>query len=91
MAGSKAIKVELGAQHESLQRRLDSGRYDDASDVMRAALRALDREESTLDDVLREEVRASMADKRPSIPADDVFKRLEARHARKVKADRRGA
>lgn len=91
MATSKAIKIELGAQQESLQRRLESGLYDDASDVMRAALRALDREESTLDDVLREEVRASMADKRPSVSADDVFKRLEARHARKVKADRRGA
>ena len=91
MAGSKAIKIELRAQQESLQRRLDSGLYNDASDVMRAALRALDREETTLDDVHREEVRASIADRRPSVAAEDVFKRLEARHARKVKADRRGA
>ncbi len=91
MASSKAISIELGAQQESLQRRLESGLYEDASDVMRAALRALDREEATLDDVLREEVRASMADKRPSVAAEDVFKRLEARHARKVKADRRDA
>jgi toxin ParE1/3/4 len=67
MASSKAIRVELGAQQESLQRRLESGQYDDASAVMRAALRAPDREESTLDDVLREKVRASKADKWPSI------------------------
>ena len=36
-------------------------------------------------------VLASMADKKPSIPAEAVFKRLEARHSRKVKATRRGA
>jgi antitoxin ParD1/3/4 len=91
MTASKAIQVDLGAQHASLKRRLESGQYDDASDVVKAALRALDREEATLDDVLREEVRASMADKRPSVPAEDVFRRLETRHARRVKAARRGA
>lgn len=91
MASSKAIRVELGAQHASLQRRLESGQYGDASEVLRDALRALDREDATLDEVLREEVRASMADKRPSVPAEDVFKRLRARHERKLKAAKRGA
>ena len=42
-------------------------------------------------EILRAKVLASMADKRPSIPAEAVFKRLEARHSRKVKATRRGA
>jgi hypothetical protein len=32
-----------------------------------------------------------MADKRPSVPAEDVFRRIEARHARKTKAAKRGA
>ena len=73
-----------------MQRRVKSGQYSDASDVLRAALRALDREEATLDEVLREEVRASMADKRPSVPAEEVFRRLEARHARRMKAGGRG-
>ena len=90
MATAKAIRVDLGAQHASLERRLKSGQYGDAGEVLRAALRALDREESTLEDVLREEVRASMADKRRSVPAEDVFRRLEARHARRVKASPRG-
>jgi hypothetical protein len=31
-----------------------------------------------------------MADKRASVPAETVFKRLEARHARRVKAPKRG-
>lgn len=91
MASNKAVHVDLGPQNASLQRRLKSGQYANASEVMRAALRALDREEATLDDVLREEVRISMADKRPSVPAEDVFRRLEARHVRAVKAGRRGA
>src|SRR5712671_5326755 len=86
MRENKAIQVDLGAQKAALERRLQSGLYDDASDVMRAALRALEREEAVLDEVLHEKVKASMADKRPSIPAADVFKRLRARHGRRVKA-----
>ncbi len=91
MATEKPISVDLGPQHASLQRRLESGQYRNASEVIRDALRALDREEAVLDDMLREEVRAAMADKRPSVPAETVFRRLEARHARKMKAAKRGA
>ncbi|MGB8399263.1 ribbon-helix-helix domain-containing protein [Bradyrhizobium sp.] len=91
MAPAKAISVTLGAQHSLLERRLDSGMYDDASDVVRHALRALDREDAALDEILRAKVRASMANKKPSIPAEAVFSRIEARHARKVKATKRGA
>ena len=36
-------------------------------------------------------VKASMANKKPNIPAEVVFKRLEARHARRVKATKRDA
>jgi antitoxin ParD1/3/4 len=91
MRSSRTHSVTLGPLEESLQRRLRSGDYDNASEVLRTALRALDREEAALDEILREKVRASMANKKPSIPAEDVFKGLEARHSRKVKAARRGA
>jgi len=91
MSESKAIQVDLGAQKAVLERRLRSGLYDDASDVMRAALRALEREEAFLDEVLRAKVKAAMADKRPSVPAADVFRRLRARHGRRAKAAGRGA
>jgi antitoxin ParD1/3/4 len=91
MRSSKPISVTLGSQQASLERRLRSGAYDNASEVLRHALRALDREEAMLEEVLRAKVELSMANPAPSVPAEDVFKRLRARHSRKVKAARRGA
>jgi antitoxin ParD1/3/4 len=90
MRTSKPISVTLGSQQVSLERRLKSGQYDNASEVLRHALRALDREDAMLDEMLREKVRASMADRRPSMPAADVFKRLRAHHGRRLKAAKRG-
>jgi antitoxin ParD1/3/4 len=43
MRTSKPITVTLGRQQASVDARLASGAYDSASEVMRAALRALDR------------------------------------------------
>jgi antitoxin ParD1/3/4 len=91
MRTSKPISVTLGRQHASLERRLKSGLYDNASEVLRHALRALDREETMLDEALREKVKASMADGRPSVPAGVVFRRLRAHHGRRLKATKRGA
>jgi antitoxin ParD1/3/4 len=51
-----------------------------------ANLGALDQRDTLVDELLREEVRASMADKRPSMPIDQVFKRARAAIARKAKA-----
>jgi len=91
MASTKAISVELGVQQASLQRHLESGHYEDASEVIRDALRALDQRDAVFDEALRAKVFASMANKRPRVPAVDVFRRLEARHARRMKATKRGA
>ena len=90
MRTSKPVSVTLGRQYDSLQRRLKSGLYDNASEVLRHALRALDREDAMLDEILREKVRASMADSRPSVPAGEVFKRLRAHQSRRLKAAKRG-
>jgi antitoxin ParD1/3/4 len=87
MRTSKPVSVTLGPQQESLERRLKSGDYASASEVLRHALRALDREEAALDQILHEKVRAALEDDRPSLPADGVFKRLRARHADSVQAD----
>ena len=81
MRTSKPITVTLGAQHASLEARLKSGGYDSASEVMRAALRALDREEVALDEILRRKIEASLADPRPNVPAEDVFARLRSMSA----------
>ncbi|MBI3444295.1 MAG: type II toxin-antitoxin system ParD family antitoxin [Magnetospirillum sp.] len=80
MRTSKPISVTLGPQQASLETRLKSGAYGSASEVIRAALRALDREEAALDEVLRRKVQASLADTHPNAPAEDVFARLHALH-----------
>jgi antitoxin ParD1/3/4 len=91
MRTSKPITVTLGPMQASLEKRLKSGSYDNASEILRSALRALDREETAIEDHLRTEVAASIADSRKSIPAADVFKRLRVVHAKAVKAAKRGA
>lgn len=78
MRSSKPISVTLGPQQAALDARLASGAYGSASEVMRAALRALEREEAALDEILRRKVEASLADSRPNLPAEDVFARLRA-------------
>jgi antitoxin ParD1/3/4 len=85
---SRPITVTLGDLHERVAARVKSGAYASASEVMRAAMRALDREEAAVTDWLRQRVDEAFADPRPNLPARGVFKRLRRHHARQVKADR---
>ena len=85
---SRPITVTLGDLQERVQARVKSGAYASASEVIRAAVRALDREEAALDDWLRQRVDEAFADPRPNVPAHEVFKRLRGHHARQVKAGR---
>jgi antitoxin ParD1/3/4 len=57
---------------------------------MRAAVRALEREEAAVNDWLQQRVTEAFADPRPSRPARDVFRRLRQHHARQVKAASNG-
>ncbi|MDW5317141.1 type II toxin-antitoxin system ParD family antitoxin [Rhizobium sp. PL01] len=91
MRSSKPITVSLGKQQAGIETRVASGAYESASEVVRAALRALDREEAALDEVLRAKVQEAIDDPRPSIPAEDVFGEMRAFHADRVKASKRGA
>lgn len=84
---SRPITVTLGDLHAHVEERVKSGAYASASEVMRAAVRALDREEAAMSDWLRERVTESFADPRPSIPAKEVFAQLRARHAERIKAE----
>ncbi|MCM2473868.1 type II toxin-antitoxin system ParD family antitoxin [Rhizobium sp. CG5] len=81
MRASKPITVTLGDQRDDIERRVSSGQYASASEVMRAALRALDREERMLDDLVATQVRQALEDTRPSVPARAAFARIEERHA----------
>lgn len=83
---SRPVTVTLGDLQERVDARVQSGQYASASEVLRAALRALDREEGALNEWMRERIKEAIEDPRPSIPAEDVFKRLRERHAERFPA-----
>lgn len=75
---SKPVTVTLGGMAERAQRLVDSGRYASMSEVVRAGLRALDREEAGLDALLKAKVEEALADPRPRVPMDEAFARIRA-------------
>jgi antitoxin ParD1/3/4 len=81
---SRPITITLGDLQPRVEARVKSGSYASVSEVMRAAVRALDREEAAVVDWLRRQVDESLSDPRPNIPARTVFKRLRAHHARQT-------
>ncbi len=87
MRTTKPITVTLGELHERVEARVRSGAYSSASEVVRAGLRALDREEEALDEIWRRKVQEAYDDPRPSIPAKEVFERLEKKHAALMKKE----
>lgn len=86
MRSSKPITVTLGSQQRRVDARLESGAYDSASEVLRAALRALDREEEVIDQIMRAKIQEALDDPRPGTDAEDVFDRLERKHDERVRA-----
>lgn len=78
----KPVTVTLGRQGQRAQDRVVAGQYASLSEVVRAGLRALDREEQALDDALRSRIAHALADGRPSLPQADVFARLRDHHHR---------
>lgn len=77
--------IALGDHYEKfIKSQLESGRYNNASEVVRAGLRMLEDFEASRERWLKSEIPARLADARddPSIgvPAERVFADLEARH-----------
>jgi antitoxin ParD1/3/4 len=67
-----------------VQDKVASGAYASESEVVSAGLRALERQErheTETEEWLRHRVPQSLADPRPSQPAEEVFSRLRAHHA----------
>lgn len=90
MRSSKSITLTLGKQQQVLDSLVSSGEYDSASEAVRAALRALERERDAINTIWREKVREALEDPRPSVPAEKVFADMRAFHDGQVKADKRG-
>jgi antitoxin ParD1/3/4 len=82
----KPVTVTLGPLAAKAQQRVGAGHYASLSEVIRAGLRALDREEQALDAILKARVEEALADPAPSIPQDEVFAALRARHESRSKA-----
>jgi len=87
--------VNLGPHFDRfVQEKLAEGRYQNASEVVRAGLRLLEDAEATNLE-RRAAIRAELAERandgRPSQPAARVFKDLRTHHQSQVKADAQGA
>jgi antitoxin ParD1/3/4 len=87
--------VNLGPHFDRfVQEKLAEGRYQNASEVVRAGLRLLEDAEATNLErraALRAELAERANDGRPSEPAARVFEDLRAHHQSQVKADTHGA
>jgi antitoxin ParD1/3/4 len=83
---NEKISITLPSEMvEEVKARVEAGRYASNSDVMRAALAALDREEQLMEQVVDTKIREALDDDRRGIPADLVFARLEKLHAAKMR------
>ena len=80
---SRPVTVTLGELQAVVDTRVRSGRYASASEVLRAGLRALDREEAALDEWMRRKVEQSLADPCADVPIDDAFARARAHIAKR--------
>jgi antitoxin ParD1/3/4 len=76
--------INLGEHFEQFVReRIARGRYQNASEVVRAGLRLLEESEIDLEaraKLLKDKINEAWDDPRPSRPADEVFNRIEAIH-----------
>jgi antitoxin ParD1/3/4 len=84
------LTLALGDLAEKVEERVRSGAYDSASEVVRAGLEALEREERLFDAELKAKVEEALSDPRPSIPLDEVFSGLEERHKLQMAREREG-
>ena len=76
---------------EMIRGKVQAGAYASNSEVIREALRLLQEQEGLKAQELvwlREKIDRALADPRPSIEADEVFARVEGRHASRTDKSR---
>ncbi len=74
---NKPISVTLGPFAEKVERRVAEGRYASASEVVRDALRALDREDELFEQILKAKVLEALADPRPPIGLEELDRSID--------------
>jgi antitoxin ParD1/3/4 len=79
------IVIDLGPLKKKVDVRVESGSYANAEDVVRAGLLALEREEKAADRWLVELADETLADPRPMVSAEQVFRELRAKYGRPTK------
>lgn len=75
---NKPVSVTLGPLAARAEARVRGGDYASVSEVVRAGLRALDREEAAFEEIMRAKVAEALADSRPALPIDEAFAQLDA-------------
>lgn len=81
-ADGSTLTVDLGDQMRVVQERVQDGSYASPDEVIQAALRDFDRGGIADDAWLVELAEKSLADPRPSLPAEQVFRELRAKYGR---------
>ena len=75
---AKPVTVTLGGMAKSAQAHVASGRYASISEVVRAGLRALDREEAAHDELLKRKIEEAFADPRSPLSQAEAFSEFRA-------------
>ncbi|RWD63224.1 MAG: type II toxin-antitoxin system ParD family antitoxin [Mesorhizobium sp.] len=81
-AAEKLSVTVTPAMARMIRERVEDGSYGSASEVIRAALRAFQREEEEHAErmaSIRARVKASLEDKRPAVPLDEAIDRVKSR------------
>ncbi|HEV2556341.1 MAG TPA: type II toxin-antitoxin system ParD family antitoxin [Bosea sp. (in: a-proteobacteria)] len=78
------LAVTLGDLAGKVEERVRSGEYESPSDVVRAGLEALAREERAFEAELKAKVEEALADPRPWLSADEMSNRMRAYHQERL-------